>query len=436
MPAKLPSLAGVGLGLLRRIAGNRWLDRAGLRPGFERLVFRASRGGFAAAARVGRVSKSLHRPGRPPAAGRGGLFDLSPSDDQAMLRDAAARFAGERLRPAAFAADADAAAPGPLLAQAAQLGLAALAVPQELGGAGDEHSPVTGALIAESLAQGDMGLALACLAPVGVANALLRWGSADQQSRYLAPFTADAPPVAALAVAEPQPLFDAFALQTVAREQGDSVILDGSKSLVPRACEAAFFLVAAQPPAGAPQFYIVERDTKGVSVTAEPGMGLRAAATGRLDLRKLRLPAAARLGADAGCDYPQAIALMRLAWCAMAVGSGQAVLDYVRDYVNQREAFGEPISHRQAVAFAVADIAIELEGLRLATWRAAALAAAGAPFTREAALARRLAARHAMGIGSAGVQLLGGHGFVKDHPVERWYRDLRAAGIMEGGLSL
>jgi alkylation response protein AidB-like acyl-CoA dehydrogenase len=103
-------------------------------------------------------------------------------------------------------------------------------------------------------------------------------------------------------------------------------------------------------------------------------------------------------------------------------------------YVKEREAFGEAIANRQAVAFAVADIAIELDGMRLVTWRAASRADQGKSFAREAALARSLCTRHGMRIGSDGVQLLGGHGYVKDHPVERWYRDLRAIGIMEGAL--
>ena len=103
-------------------------------------------------------------------------------------------------------------------------------------------------------------------------------------------------------------------------------------------------------------------------------------------------------------------------------------------YVNDRQAFGEPISNRQGVAFAVSDIGIESEGMRLATYRAASRADRGEKFAREAAIARRLCAVKGMEIGSQGVQLLGGHGFVKEHPVERWYRDLRAAGVMEGAL--
>ncbi len=110
------------------------------------------------------------------------------------------------------------------------------------------------------------------------------------------------------------------------------------------------------------------------------------------------------------------------------------MLDYLIPYVNERKAFGEPISHRQAVAFTVANVAIELDGMRLATYRAASRIDQGLDFSREVALARRLCAERGMGIGSDGVQMLGGHGYVKEHPVERWYRDLRAAGVMEGGL--
>jgi alkylation response protein AidB-like acyl-CoA dehydrogenase len=105
-------------------------------------------------------------------------------------------------------------------------------------------------------------------------------------------------------------------------------------------------------------------------------------------------------------------------------------------YVNERVAFGEPVSHRQSVAFLIANMGIELDGMRLLTWRAASRAEHGKPFAREAALARRLCTEKGMQIGNDGVQLLGGHGFIKEHPVERWYRDLRAAGVMEGVLLL
>ena len=155
-------------------------------------------------------------------------------------------------------------------------------------------------------------------------------------------------------------------------------------------------------------------------------MGVRAASLTTLTLDGVRVPESAVLGATDGTTYAECVRLSRLAWCALAVGVGQAVLDYVTPYVKEREAFGEPIAHRQSVAFMVADIAIELQAMRLLTWKAASRAAAGKDFAREVALARTLCADKGMRIGLDGVQLLGGHGFVKEHPVERWYRDLRA----------
>jgi alkylation response protein AidB-like acyl-CoA dehydrogenase len=158
-------------------------------------------------------------------------------------------------------------------------------------------------------------------------------------------------------------------------------------------------------------------------------MGLRAAATGEVLLEEVR-------GVQVGdaTTYAECVRRARLAWCAVTVGTAKAVLDYVMPYVNERVAFGEPISHRQSVAFAVADIAVELEGMRLATLRAASRADAGKTFAREAALAHALCTEHGRSIGNDGVQLLGGHGYVKEHPVERWYRDLQAVGVMEGAL--
>ncbi|HEV3054400.1 MAG TPA: acyl-CoA dehydrogenase family protein, partial [Solirubrobacteraceae bacterium] len=183
-----------------------------------------------------------------------------------------------------------------------------------------------------------------------------------------------------------------------------------------------------------PALFLVESKAAGIGVSAEPAMGVRAAATGTVTFQDVHLPAGALLGAGSPDVYEQCVALSRIGWCSLAVGCGRAVLDYVIPYVKDRIAFGEPISNRQGVAFTVSNIAIELDGMRLSTLRAAARADAGLPFAREATLARRLCAERGMQIGSDGVQMLGGHGYVKEHPVERWYRDLRAAGVMEGVL--
>jgi hypothetical protein len=267
-----------------------------------------------------------------------------------------------------------------------------------------------------------------------VSTALGLWGDADQQSTYLPELVGENPPAAALALLEPRALFDPFSLRTEARSTDDGYVLSGAKALVPRATENELFIVAAQLDDRGPALFIVESKYEGISVEPEPAMGVRAAATARLVFEDVKLPAAARLGDGDPEVYRDCVHLARLGWCALAVGTGQAVLDYVIPYVNERKAFGEPISSRQAVAFTVANIAIELDGMRLAAYRAASRVDQGASFAREVSLARRLCSERGMAIGSDGVQLLGGHGYTKEHPVERWYRDLRAAGVMEGAL--
>ncbi|KAB2896736.1 MAG: acyl-CoA dehydrogenase, partial [Kofleriaceae bacterium] len=186
---------------------------------------------------------------------------------------------------------------------------------------------------------------------------------------------------------------------------------------------------------------LVPKGTAGVTVTPQPAMGLRAAGTCKLVFDGAFIPDDALLGGDEAIvdargrfDAQVVVDRARVAWGAMAVGGARAVLEYVIPYCNERKAFGEPVSHRQAVAFLIADLAIELEGMRLLVHRAAALADQGKAITREANLARVQCAAKGMKAGTDGVQLLGGHGFVKDHPVERWYRDLRAIAVMEGAL--
>ncbi len=232
-------------------------------------------------------------------------------------------------------------------------------------------------------------------------------------------------------MAESRPLFDPFELQTTATATEGGYRLTGVKSAVVRGTEAELFVVAAALD-GTPRLFVVESSTPGLTLAADPSMGLRAAGLTKLSLDGAVVPETALLGtAD---DYRECVRLSRLAWSALAVGTGRAVLDYTKEYVKTREAFGEPIAHRQAVAFMVANIAIELEGMRLVTLKAASRHEQGRDASREIALARKLAAEYGMKIGTDGVQLLGGHGFVKEHPVERWYRDLRAVGVLEGAV--
>ncbi|MET0306970.1 MAG: acyl-CoA dehydrogenase family protein [Solirubrobacterales bacterium] len=428
---------GIGLRALNWLAGSDLLDRIRVRKQVERALFQGTKGGFRTATAAGRTFKAAQKLGKPARQATGkprSLFDISPDDEQQMFQEAVRDFAAAKVRPAAQEADAERTVPAELLAQASELGVNMLGIPEELGGVMHEQAATTSALVGEALAHGDMGIAYATLAPGAVATAIGHWGTAEQEATYLPPFSSEDAPAAALAMLEPRPLFDPLKLETTARRDGEDWVLSGAKSLVARATECELFLVAAEAEGKGPALFVIESGASGLSVQDEPAMGLRAAATGRLLLEDVRLPGSALLGEGKHEDYVECVQRARVAWCSLAVGASQAVLDYVIPYVNERTAFGEPVSNRQAVAFGVSDIGIESAGMRLATYRAASRADQGQEFGREAALARKLCAAKGMEIGSEGVQLLGGHGFVKEHPVERWYRDLRAAGVMEGAL--
>ncbi|HWF53569.1 MAG TPA: acyl-CoA dehydrogenase family protein, partial [Solirubrobacteraceae bacterium] len=174
-----------GLRALNALASSALIDRFGLREPAERLLYNASRTSVRTAATAGRTfaaATKLARPARQPAAKTPNLFDITPTEEQHMLRESVHDFALAKLRPAAHDADAACAAPPELLAQANELGLTMVGVPEELGGAVEERSAVTSVLMSEALAQGDLGIAVACLAPAGVSTALSLWGDADQQA--------------------------------------------------------------------------------------------------------------------------------------------------------------------------------------------------------------------------------------------------------------
>ena len=361
------------------------------------------------------------------------LFDLSLTEDQRMTRESLKRFAQDVLRTNSREADEAGATPAGYLAQAQELGLTLMPIPEDFGGAGAGRSPVSNVLAAEDLAWGDMSLALAALTPLAVVNLLLDQGSQAQQEKYLTQLASEDFVPASIALMEPRARFDATEIRTTARADGGNYVLDGEKSLVILGESAAFLIVVVTVDGEGPAAFIVEKGSAGLSVKREEIMGLRAVEVARVTLSGVVVPASARLGeSEKKFDLERLVDLGRLGVCALAVGVSQAVLDYVVPYVNERTAFGEPIAQRQSVAFTVANMAIELEGMRLLVWRAAALAEQGKPFHKEAYLARVLCAEKAMEIGTNGIQMLGGHGFIREHLVELFYRNLRAVGILEG----
>lgn len=424
-----------GMRLITMAGGLEALKNPVLRGRVEKVLYRSARSGFKAQTVAGKAFAKKSGSGSPTRAASTKPrreFDLTPSEDQQMIQEAARELADEVLRPAAASADADRRAPQQVLEQSAAMGMMLLGVPAELGGVAEERSAMTSVLVLEELARGDMGLAVAVMASGAVANALANFGDSAQQETYLPPFTQEQDPATgALALQEPQPLFDPLDPKTTARRDGDDLVVDGVKSLVPGAEDADLFIVSVELD-GEARLVIVEPGTTGLEVCPDPAMGLRAARTSALHLKAVRVPAANLLGTAA--DHLDTVRRARLAWAAAAVGTGQAVLDHLKTYTVERKAFGEPIAYRQAVAFTVANIAIEVDALRLVVWRAAALLDEDKDASALIAQARALAARHAAQVGSDGVQMLGGHGFVKEFDNERWFRDLRATGVLEGAL--
>ena len=267
----------IGLALITPIVGQEFLDRYKLRDPLNRSLKYGVKQVFSAAGASTRQFKRIQGLGKAPTrlkASGADYFDLTPDDDQKMILETVEEFAEEILRPAARDADDAASYPPDLIAKAAELGITAINIPEDFDGIAAHRSAVTNALVAEALAYGDMGLALPILAPGGVASALTHWGSADQQATYLKEFAGDNVPQACVAIAEPHALFDPTALKTTAVRTPSGYRLNGVKSLVPAAADAELFIVGAQL-SGKPALFIVESSTQGVSVKADPSMGIR-----------------------------------------------------------------------------------------------------------------------------------------------------------------
>ncbi len=420
---------GFGLSLITKIAGSEVLDQLKLRKFVEKSLYQGSKTGFKVLTKTQKAFKPqpIDKQRLPNQVNKN-LFDLGLTEEQQMTCDAMSQFAGEVLYTLAHDADHNAQFPEELWQHLVDLGLNYYALPEALGGVAAEQNIVSNILIAESLAKGDFSLSAGLLSTFSVINAITRWGSTQVQSMYLPCFAEDTDITATFAFQEATPAFNPFQLKTTAIEQNGQFFINGEKTLVILGDTADVFLVSAELN-GKPDIFVVQCNET-ISIKANPAMGLKATETATLQFNQTP---ALRLG-DTDFDYTAFVDLGNLMWCAMAVGTCEAIKAYCIKYANERTAFGEPISHRQSVAFMIADMAIEIDAMRMLVLNAASLAEAGKPFHREAYLARLLCAEKSMKMGTDGVQILGGHGFTKEHPVERWYRDLRATAILHSGL--
>jgi alkylation response protein AidB-like acyl-CoA dehydrogenase len=351
------------------------------------------------------------------------LIDFEPSEEQQLIVDTVKQFAAQEIRPAARESCEGRSLPEDVLDQAHELGLVAHGIDEAYGGGG-ERSAVTGALIAEELAYGDLAVALAITSPGLVALPVSDFGTEDQRRALLPGFTGASYRPASLALCEPSFRFDPFRPATRAEREGDGYVLSGEKCLVPWQPGGGPVLVIASEGDGA-QGFLVPRDAAGLSAVAEKNMGIDALPTVELSLDGVRVGADARLGGAAGMDHRALVDRGRVGLAAAAVGVARAAFDIARDYAKERETFGAPIATRQAIAFMLADMAIEIDAARLLVWEAAWCLDQGDDATRTATLAHQQASRIVLDVADGAVQVLGGHGYIRDYLPEMHLRNAR-----------
>ena len=364
------------------------------------------------------------------------MISFGPSEEQQVVREAMHDFAEQVFRPIGRDCDEESRLDDDVLQQVWELGLTSTQIPEAYGGGGEERSPVTNVLILEELAFGDPTLAVAALAPSLFANAVVDYGTDEQKQALRPAFCGERFHTGSLALVEPGPFFDPGSLRTKAEPKGEGFVLSGAKSFVPFGDRASHFLVVARNNGGQDAF-VVPRDAAGLTISEnEKNLGLRGLPTSTLQLERVEVGPEARLGGAAGCDVTRIVDGSRVGLAAVMVGLSRAVLEYGVPYAKDREAFDEPIAKKQAIAFMLADMQIEVEAMRWMVWKAASQLENGLPATRDAHLAQRYAAEKSMWIADNGIQVLGGHGFIREHPVEMWFRSARTLGVLEGTVTV
>jgi acyl-CoA dehydrogenase len=361
------------------------------------------------------------------------MYSFEPTEEQQMLVEAVGKYAANDLRVAAREAEEGGELPKKLVSKGWEIGLLQASIPEAYGGFG-ERSAVTGVLAVEELAHGDLAGTLAVMTPSSFATPILLAGTEEQKQTYLAkviegewsPYTA--------ALIEYAFDFDPNMLKTMATASGDHYLLNGEKAFVPFARDAEAILVYADLD-GKSQGFIIPRGTPGLEISEEREklMSLNALPMYRVRLDSVKIPIANRLGGADGHDFEPILASMRVATAAAAVGVANAAFEYSMNYAKEREAFGVKIAQKQAIAFMLAEMRTEIEASRLLTWEAAWKLDQGKEdaFT-EAYLAATGAADMAMMVTDRAVQILGGHGYIREHPVEMWMRNGRGFAMFTG----
>lgn len=361
------------------------------------------------------------------------MISFAPTDEQRLIAETLDGFARTELRPAAKGLDKAGRLDDGLLDSLWRTGLLDLALGED-----GEHarSRVSTCIALEKLGYADASVAVALAAPLAFVQSVMDHGSAAQRDAVRRDWSAGSYRAAAVAVQEPGFGFNPAVLRTAARADADGFVLSGEKAFVPLAHACTDFLVLATAEDRSEAF-LVPADAPGV-VVAKPAGSLGLKALGLADIRfdDVRLPRSARLGDGNGCDVGRIVDAARVGIAAILTGVCGAVLEHLVPYLQQRTAHGTALARKQSVAFRLADMAIDIPAMRWMCWRAADVMDKGRDASREARLAQVHAAEQAAWITDEGIQLMGGHGYMRDNPVERWYRDARMLAALEGVVGL
>jgi acyl-CoA dehydrogenase len=365
------------------------------------------------------------------------MQDLTPEQEE--IRRVCREFAANEIRPISLEVDeADTELPREIWNKAAEIGLTSFMLPEEFGGGGMTDC-LTGCLVQEELSHGCSGIGNLITSNGFFAEPVLALGDESQRRRWIEPLTGERPPLTALATTEPEAGSDAASIRTSARRDGDDYVLSGQKSWISNGGVADYCVVFAtvQPGSGyrGVTAFVLESGDEGLSWGPPMRkMGQRAIVNTELFLDDVRVPADRRLGPEGEGfrGLMQTFDRSRVTLGASATGLARAALEYATAYARERVQFGKPIAEHQAVGFRLADMALRVDASRLLVWRAARMLDAGERATSEAAMAKLHASETAMWCTWAALQTLGGWGYSREYPVEKWMRDAKLEEIEEG----
>jgi alkylation response protein AidB-like acyl-CoA dehydrogenase len=369
------------------------------------------------------------------------VISLELSDDQRELQELARTFAAREIRPIAAEVDEadDGRVPWELWEKATEVGLSTYMLPEEYGGGG-VHDCLSECLIQEELSHGDGGLGSLVTSGGFFAGPVLALGSPEQQRRYLTRLCqGPRPPLTSLATTEPDFGSDAAGMTTRARRSEGGYVLSGQKTWVSNGGVAELYVVFAQTQPGSRSkgvtAFVLERGAEGLRFGPPmKKLGDRGIVNTELFLDDVFVSGEQRLG-DEGSGFSglmQTFDRSRVVLAAGCVGMARAAFEYAVAYARERVQFGRPIIEHQAVGFRLADAGMRIDAARLLTWQAALRIDAGERATREAAMAKLYASEAAMFSTWAAVQTLGGFGYSREYPVEKWFRDAKLEEIWEG----